>query len=168
MKKVRQLLLLMNRSSSQLPDSEERPQSHKRTFSTGPDQNTVDDPSANDVPPPNKKTKCESPSESPNIPDTQVTPDDGDDLIPLMSQGPNVFYGYADALAELVGSGEYDGPEGPYWLKSMVIDWYKTSEDQREQPGLRYVGITRDLENLRTPEAKLFRTHFDGLLNARN
>jgi hypothetical protein len=85
-----------------------------------------------------------------------------------MSQGPNVFYGYADALAELVGSGKYDGPEGPYWLKSMVMDWYKTSENHDEQPVIRYAGITRDPQNLQTPGAKLLRTHFDGLSNARN
>ena len=57
-------------------------QSHKRTFSTGPNQNSADNPLANDVPPPNKKTKCESQSESPNIPDIQITPDDGAALVP--------------------------------------------------------------------------------------
>jgi hypothetical protein len=133
----------MNRSSSQLlADSEEgadRPQSHKRTFSTGPDQNSVDDPSANDVPPPNKKTKCESQSGSPDIPDPQlVPPDDGDDLIPLMSRGPNVFYGYTDTLWEFL---EFAETEGPYWLKSMVVDRYKTYGGQDNDEPLTQFNI---------------------------
>jgi hypothetical protein len=117
----------------------------------------VDDPSANDVPPPNKKTKCESQSESP---DSQITQDDGDDLIPLMSQGPNVFYGYADALLEFL---EFAENEGPYWLKSMVVDRYKTHGDEDDLEPLTYAGITCDPKNLQTPEAKLLRTHFEGL-----
>ena len=156
----------MNQSSSQLPDSEEgtdRPQSHKRTFSSGPDQNSLDDLSANDVPPPNKKTKCESQSESPDIPDAQlVPPDDGDDLIPLMSQGPNVFYGYTDTLWEFL---EFAENEGPYWLKSMVLDRYKTCGGQDNDEPLTCVGITSDSENLQTPEAKLLQTHFNGTSN---
>ena len=128
-------------------------------------------PSANSVipppPPPNKKTKCESPSsESPNILDnTQITPDDGDDLIPLMSHGPNVFYGFSDALFDFFRYAENDGP---YWLKSMVMDQYKTRGDQDDDdPELLpyYAGITCDPENLQTPEAKLLRTHFDGFSN---
>ena len=155
----------MNQSSFiiQLPDSEEggdRPQSHKRTFSSGPDQNSLDDPSANDVPPPNKKTKCESP----NIPDPQlVPPDDGDDLVPLMSQGPNVFFGYTDALWEFL---EFAENEGLYWLKSMVVDRYKTCGAQDNAEPITYVGITSDPKNLQTPEAKLLQMHFtDGRLN---
>ena len=106
-------------NSQHSPDSEEgtnRSQSHKRTFSTGPDQKTVDDPSvndpspANDVLPPNKKTKCEPQSDSPKILDAEITPDDGDDLIPLTSQGPNVFYGFSDAILELFQFGEEGGP----------------------------------------------------------
>ena len=162
---MRQLSSSIDRSSSQLlADSEEgadRPQSHKRTFSTGPDQKSVDDPSADDVPP-NKKTKRESQSESANIPDTQVTPDDGDDLIPLMSQGPNVFYGYTDALWEFL---EFAENEGPYWLKSMVVDRYKTHGGQDNAEPLTCVGITSDSKNLQTPEAKLLQTHFNGLSN---
>ena len=115
---------------------------------------------ANDVPPLNKKIKCESQSESLNIPDTQVTPDDGDDLIPLTSQGPNVFYGYADAMLEFF---EFAENEGPYWLKSMVVDRYKTDGGQDDAEPLTYVGITCDPKNLQIPEAKLLQTHFDGL-----
>ena len=73
-----------------MPDSEEgntnniNTNTHKRTFSTGPDQKSVDDkvndPLANvDVPPPTKKTKLEGD-------DTEIitsSPDDGDELIPL-------------------------------------------------------------------------------------
>lgn len=88
------------------------------------DEITVDNPTAKDV---NQITKCESQSVSF---DTEITPDDGDDLIPFMSQGPKVFYGYADALLDIFQFGEN---EGPYWLKSMVMDRYKTSAsgDQR-------------------------------------
>jgi len=137
---------------------------HKRTFSTGPgtDQKSVDDkvddPSANvDVSPPTKKTKLEGDD------DAASTPDDGDELIPLTSQGPNVFYGYSDALSDLF---EYGEEQGPYWLKSMVMDRYKVSQadqDSDDAETLTYAGITSDSKNLQTPEAKLLSKHFEGL-----
>jgi hypothetical protein len=97
---------------------------------------------------------------------TTSTRDDGDDLIPLTSQGPNVFYGYADALLDLFEHGE---EQGPYWLKSMVMDRYKVSlagdqdSDNAKLEPLTYAGITSDSKNLQTPEAKLLSTHFEGL-----
>ena len=36
---------------------------------------------------------------------SQLVPDDGDDLIPLTSHGPNVFHGYGDALYDLLDYG---------------------------------------------------------------
>jgi len=62
----------------------------------------------------------------------------------------------------------YAENDGPYWLKSMVMDQYKTRGDQDDDdPELLpyYAGITCDPENLQTPEAKLLRTHFDGFSN---
>lgn len=86
-----------------------------------------------------------------------------------MSQGANVFYGFGDALLDLLDHGE---EQNPFWLKSMVMDWNKASADQddAEKPeSLSYVGITSICENcdsknfLQTPEAKLLSTHFNGL-----
>jgi hypothetical protein len=96
-----------------------------------------------------------------NSPGTQIAPDDGDDLIPLVSRGPNVFYGFADGLLDLLEDG---GDEGRYWLKSMVMDTYKNLGDKEDiDPGLPCVGITCDEENLETSEVKLLGTHFKGL-----
>ena len=151
-------------------DSEGTNRTHKRTFSTGPDQCSVNDkvdPSASnvDVPPPTKKTKVEND-------DAESTTDNKDDLIPLMSQGPNVFYGYGDALLELF---EYGEQHGHYWLKSMVMDRYKalqagdsdsdSDQDDVELRPLRlsYAGITSDSINRQTPEAELLSTHFHSL-----
>lgn len=72
-----------------------------------------------------------------------------------MSHRPNVFYGYGDALVTFLQYGEN---EGPYWLKSMVMD--QLSEDQDDAEALAYAGITCEPENLQTPEAKLLQTHF--------
>jgi hypothetical protein len=77
-----------------------------------------------------------------------------------MSHGPNVFYGFADALWEFFQFGEN---EGPYWLKSMVMDQHKISGDQDDAEPLTYAGITCDPENLQTPEAKLLQIHLNGL-----
>lgn len=154
------------------PDSEfeegNTKSSHKRTFSTGPNQKSaddkVDDPSATnvDIPPP-KKTKLES--EDTEI--TANTPDDGDDLVPLTSKGPNVFYGYTDSLFGLLQYGE---DSDQYWLKKMIMDKYKASQaggdednddDDFEPPTC--AGITSDSEELETPEAKLLLEHFESL-----
>ena len=82
----------------------------------------MDDPSTTnvDVPPPTEKTKLEED-------DTEITagtPDDGDDLVSLLSQGPNVFYGYTDSLSVLL---EYGDGQDAYWLKSMVMHRYEAS-----------------------------------------
>ena len=145
-------------------DSEVTNSTHKRTFSTGPDQCSVNDkvdkPSTNvDVPPPTKKTKVES-----DDAESTTSTLDNEDLIPLTSQGPNVFYGYGDALLNLF---EYGEEEDPYWLKSMVMERYKAfrtgDPDQDDVEPLSYAGITSDSKNRQTPEAELLSTHFDGL-----
>jgi len=57
---------------------------------------------------------------------------------------------------------EFADSEGPYWLKSMVVDRYKTYGSQDDAEPLTYAGITCDPKALQTPEAKLLQTHFDG------
>ena len=74
-----------------------------------------------------------------------------DDLIPLSSQGPNVFYGFCDSLWDLL---EYGEDPGPYWLKSMVMDRYKASRAANEdsddaEPLIGSAGITSDSEKSR-------------------
>jgi hypothetical protein len=101
--------------------------------------------------------ETKSQSESPDT--TKITSDDGDDLIPLVSQGPNIFYGYGDGLLELL---EYGENPSQYWLKSMIMDQYKASEDY-DGDGIACVGIGCDSKNLQTPEAELLSTHFSGL-----
>ena len=58
---------------------------------------------------------------------------------------------------------EYGEGEGPYWLKSMVMDRYKIHGDQDDAEPLTCAGITCEPENLQTPEAKFLQTHFAGL-----
>ena len=108
------------------------------------------------------ETDChhlETKSQSEDHPDTKITSDDGDDLIPLVSQGVNIFYGYGDALLELF---EYGEDPSNYWLKSMIMDRYKASEDYNADR-IAYAGIVCDSNNLQTPEAKLLSTHFSSL-----
>jgi hypothetical protein len=58
--------------------------------------------------------------------------------------------------------------QGPYWLKSIVMDSYDAflasgQDDDYESKPITSAGITTDPEHILTPEAKLLSAHFSGL-----
>lgn len=77
----------------------------------------------------------------------------------VMSNGPNVVYGWCDALHEFF---EDSGVEDPFWLKSMVMDAYRAMEIDRhiEMP---CVSITYNAEDIHIPETQLLKSHFHSL-----
>ncbi|TDL24246.1 hypothetical protein BD410DRAFT_719692, partial [Rickenella mellea] len=69
---------------------------------------------------------------------------DGDDLIPLTSQGPNVVYGWANAIREIFSRN--DGKdvcecEGIYWSKAMIYDVFEEGSEEEGYDSVRYMSI---------------------------
>lgn len=113
--------------------------SHKRTLSETND-NIAESPSAL---PSNKKAKADTP----------------DTLLALTPHGPNIFYGYADALLCLFDTGENQGDA--YWLKSKIIHAYNVLAENEDIDRMACVAISCDRDDLEPPEAKALRSYFE-------
>ena len=137
--------------------------SHKRTFSK------TDDPGqlvaeGSSIPPSAKKAKSDAPDtlsapDSKNELESSLSDLVGDDLVPLTSHGPNVFYGYTDTLFELFekGRGDFDG----LWPKSKIMHSYGALAENEDIDCVACVSISCDPEELDSPEAKVLHNCFN-------
>ena len=128
-----------------------------------PDQHVVEGSSG---PPSSKKAKSDAP-DTPSAPDSENELESslsdlvGDDLVPLTSRGPNVFYGYTDTLFKLFekGGGDFDG----LWPKSKIMHAYGALATNSEDTGcimLPCVSIYCNPEDLELPQAKALQPYF--------
>ncbi|EDR02460.1 uncharacterized protein LACBIDRAFT_295420 [Laccaria bicolor S238N-H82] len=153
--------------------------SHKRTFSKtdDSDQHVAEGSS---VPPSNKKAKSDAP-DTLSAPDSEnelesswSDIDEKDLLVPMTPNGPNIFYGCADALFDLFKTGNSD--ESALWPKPKVMDAYRSlpddedydssaedddDESEREDFDIPCLSILCDPKDLETPEAKLLQSQFE-------
>jgi hypothetical protein len=133
---------------------------HKRALSKDSEQNTVGSPSNVPVPA-NKKAKSDANVEAADGGDIQCSEVGMEnDIVTMVPNGSNVFYGFADGLIEFF---DWGGEEmNPFWPKSMIMDAYRTLDDHKDLD-VPVVAMTYNAEDLQTPEGKLLKSTFNGL-----
>ena len=136
--------------------------SHKRTFSKTdhPGQLVAE---GFLIPPSAKKAKSDAPDtlsapDSKNELESFLTDCDGEDLVSLTPDGPNVFYGYTDTLFELFETGE-ENSDG-LWPKAKVMHAYGALAENEDIDRMACVSISCDPEDLDSPEAKVLHDCF--------